>query len=120
MVASILSEFLNPTNISFRINPSTTRNRLKPTLLTTNTGDKIEWIHIECGGKRTVGLTKNGQVFSWGLNDPWGQLGHGDEKARRVPTKVAGLNGLVIIKISCGSEHAVAILEKGEIYTWYV
>jgi alpha-tubulin suppressor-like RCC1 family protein len=115
MVASFLSA-----NISFPIHPSTTRPRYAPTLLTdTNTGDKIELIHIECGGNHTVGLTKNGQVVSWGCND-YGQLGHGDEKERRVPTKVKALDGRVIIKVSCGAFHTVAITDKGELLTWYV
>ena len=88
-------------------------------MLEPNTDEKIEWIQIECGGHHTVGLTKNGQVFSWGYND-CGQLGHGDEKTRRVPTKVEGLDGIVIIKISCGTNQSVALTDKGEILTWYV
>jgi alpha-tubulin suppressor-like RCC1 family protein len=115
MLASFLSA-----NISFRIHPSTTRNRYEPTLLLDpNTGHKLELIQIKCGGYHTVGLTKNDQVFSWGGND-CGQLGHGDREERRVPTKVAGLHGLVIIKISSGRWHTVAITDKGELYTWYV
>jgi len=81
------------------------------------TGDKLELIHIECGGEHKVGLTKNGEVFfSWGFNGR-GQLGHGDEKAR---TKVESLDGIVIIKISCGRFHTAVITNKGEILTWYV
>jgi alpha-tubulin suppressor-like RCC1 family protein len=88
-------------------------------LLDTNTGDKLEWIQIECGGLHTVGLTKKGEVFSWGANYS-GQLGHGDEKDRTIPTKVESLDGIVIIKISCGSTFTVALTDKGEILTWYV
>ena len=113
------------------------RDRYEPTLLDTNTSDKLEWIQIECGGWHTVGLTKNGQVFSWGLHD-YGQLGHGKEfdfmccsimccpirfkslQSRIVPTKVAALDGIVIIKISCGAWHTAAVTDKGEILTWYV
>jgi alpha-tubulin suppressor-like RCC1 family protein len=88
-------------------------------LLDPNTDDKLEWIQIECGAYYTVGLTKNGEVFTWGTNGE-GELGHGDEKDRRVPTKVAGLDGLVIIKISCAYNHTAAVTDKGELYTWYV
>jgi hypothetical protein len=115
MVASFLSA-----NISFRIHPSTTRHRYEPTLLTdTNTGDKIELIHIECGGNHTFGITKNGQVVSSGLND-FCELGHSDGKDRSVPTKVEALHGRVIIKISCGKYHSAALTDKGEVLTWYV
>jgi alpha-tubulin suppressor-like RCC1 family protein len=86
---------------------------------TTNYDDKIEWIQIECGGRHTVGLTKKGEVFSWGLNYS-GQLGHGDQEDRRVPTKVESIVGLVITKISCGIEHTAALTNNGEILTWYV
>lgn len=55
----------------------------------------------------TVALAKNGKVFSWGVNS-CGQLGHahgGYFDSRRVPTKVESLDGLDIVKISCGGEH---------------
>jgi alpha-tubulin suppressor-like RCC1 family protein len=88
-------------------------------LLDNNTGDKLEWIQIECGGYHTVGVTKKGEVFTWGRN-PHGVLGHGDKEDRRVPTKVAALDGLVITKISCGEWHTAALTDKGEILAWYV
>ena len=62
---------------------------------------------------------RNGQVFTWGYND-YGQLGHGDREERSVPTKVLGLDGLVITKISCGSYFTAARTVNGEIFTWYV
>jgi alpha-tubulin suppressor-like RCC1 family protein len=88
-------------------------------LLDKNTDDKLEWIQIECGNYHTVGLTKRGEVFSWGLNYS-GQGGHGDKLDKRVPTKVESLDGLVITKISCGAFHTAALTDQGEILTWYV
>jgi alpha-tubulin suppressor-like RCC1 family protein len=118
---------MNLTSISFPIH-DTTRPRHEPTLLLTrrvlpepNTaGDnKLEWMHIECGNNYTVGVTKNGKVFSWGDNG-WGQLGHTDMKYRIKPKRVKALRGIVIIKVSCGYNHTAAITDKGEILTWYV
>jgi alpha-tubulin suppressor-like RCC1 family protein len=74
---------------------------------------------VEGGGGHTVGLTKKGKVFSWGENN-CGQLGHGDQEDRSVPTTIAGLDGLVIIQISCGDFHMAALTDKVELLTWYV
>jgi alpha-tubulin suppressor-like RCC1 family protein len=84
-----------------------------------NPGDKLELIHIECGGSHTVGLIKNGMVASWGDNDN-GQLGVNDWEKRSVPTTVETLDGSVITKISCGGYHTAALTKKGELFTWYV
>ena len=78
-----------------------------------------KWIQIECGLEHTVGLTKYGEVFTWGSNDN-GQLGHGDMLSREIPTKVAGLGGLVIAEIACGGYYTAALTDKGEIFIWYV
>jgi alpha-tubulin suppressor-like RCC1 family protein len=91
---------------------------IEPTLLDTITDDKLEWIEIDFGGYHTAALTRKGDVFTWG-NNGWGRLGHSDEESRRIPTKVAGLDGLFITKISCGRSYTAAITEKGEIFTWY-
>ena len=55
----------------------------QPTLsLDPNTDDKLKLIQIEYGAYNTVGLSKIGEVFM-GDNDH-GQLGHGDQKDRKV------------------------------------
>jgi alpha-tubulin suppressor-like RCC1 family protein len=41
-------------------------------------------------------------------------VGHGDMEDKRVPTKVEGLDGIQIIKISCGYFHTAALSDKGE------
>mmetsp|Transcript_2401 Transcript_2401/g.3766 ORF Transcript_2401/g.3766 Transcript_2401/m.3766 type:complete len:113 (+) Transcript_2401:272-610(+) len=90
-------------------------NRYEPTLLVQpKRGPKIEWIQIECGGYHTIGITKNGDVFSWG--DHVFLFG----SKRSVPTKVEGLDGRVITKISCGKCHTAVLTDKGELLTWYV
>jgi alpha-tubulin suppressor-like RCC1 family protein len=81
--------------------------------------DNPEWTQIECGKYHTVGLTKNGEVFSWGDNS-YGQLGHFDKRSRDTPTRVLSLAGFVVIKISCGDHHTAALTDKGDIFTWYV
>ena len=70
----------------------------------------------------TAALTKEGKVFTWGLNY-YGQLGHGDELERNVPTKVEHLlrdGEIKIVKISCGGLHTAVVTEEGRLLTWCV
>jgi alpha-tubulin suppressor-like RCC1 family protein len=117
MFASFLVAGLNSKKY-FITNQFTSRNRRGPALVNTNTDDKLEWTQIACGGMHTTGLTKKGEVFTWG-NNCFGQLGHGNKEDREIPTKIASLDGIVIIKISCGADHTAALTDKGEIFTWY-
>ena len=88
-----------------------------PTLLNTFK----EWTQIVGGHCHTVALTKEGEVFTWGTSNHYGQLGHGDYDGHRlIPTKVESLDGLVIVKIACGGDHTIAITDDGDTYTWYV
>ena len=67
----------------------------------------------------TAELTKKGEVwYTWGHNY-FGQLGHGDTRSRKTPTKVSSLNSLVITQRSCGYDHTAALMGKGETLTWY-
>lgn len=78
-----------------------------------------EWSQIACCKDHTVGLTKEGKVCTCGSNEK-GQVGHGDKAPRDVPTRVLGLDGLVVINNSCGENHTTALTTKGDIFTWYV
>ena len=93
--------------------------RHEPTFLDTCTTEKTNWSQIACGGCHTVALTKEGKVYTWGCNSN-GQLGHGDNTSRDMPTNVVSLEGLIIIKISCGYYHTAVVTDKGEIFTWCV
>ena len=90
-------------------------NHHVPTLLNTFK----EWTQIVAGYYHTAALTKEGKVFTWGYNY-FGQLGHGDNEERHIPTKVKSLDGLFIVKIACGPWHIVVLTDKGDTYTWYV
>ena len=92
---------------------------LDPTLLDTCQNLNREWTQIACDRFYSAALTSKGELFTWGVNEK-GQLGHGDEVKRKVPTKVAALDGLVITQIFCGATHMAVLTEKGEIFTWFV
>ena len=42
---------------------------------------KVQLVSITCGAGHSLGLSKFGKVYSWGLN-VLGQLGHGDTDTR--------------------------------------
>ena len=79
--------------------------------------DNVTWTQIACGKFHTVALSINGEVFTWGHN-AFGQLGHGDQKDRNVPTKVESLSRITISKIACGHYHTAVITDRGKVLTW--
>jgi alpha-tubulin suppressor-like RCC1 family protein len=55
--------------------------------------------------------------LTWGLNS-YGQLGHGDFKARPYGTNVKALSKEFCIEIAAGLCHCLALTEKGQVYVW--
>ena len=84
-----------------------------------NDDDIGGWTQIACGGWHTVGLSPNGEVFTWGCGEN-GQLGHGDRRHRNVPTKVESLSRETSVKVACGESHTAALTSTGKLLTWYV
>ena len=70
-----------------------------------------------CGAHHAVALDARGVVFSWGLNDH-GQLGLGDRKNRREPTRVLALKRYVIVDIAAGKDFTAAMDENGRVFCW--
>ena len=81
-------------------------------------GDNPQWAQIECGALHTAAITKKGEVFTWGWNEN-GLLGHGEQKSRFYPTKVAALEGFVVTQVSCSFSHMAALTANGELFMWY-
>ena len=94
------------------------KTRHQPTLLDTCPDENVEWTHVSCGVGHSAALTKEGEVYTWGSNNG-GQLGHGDDKPKDVPTKITSLRWKVI-KVECGEHHTAALTDKGKLFTWSV
>ena len=60
--------------------------------MTTNGSQDAQFAfqQVSCGSEHSYGLSKDGEVFSWGLNFK-GQLGLGDFENRYEPTLVESL-----------------------------
>lgn len=74
------------------------------------------WKAMSAGLGFTIGLTTTGKVFSWGINDV-GQLGRATGTSTNpIPGEVTF--AAAIRKVGAGSNFAIALDEKGEMYGW--
>jgi alpha-tubulin suppressor-like RCC1 family protein len=84
--------------------------------------EDVRIIDVSCGGCHTVLLSDDGRIWTFGFNC-FGQLGHGDNKYRNVPTEIHrgedGLpEGIKIVSVNCGRYHIVLISDDGRIWTF--
>lgn len=77
---------------------------------------------ISCGSFHGFGVSEEGQVFAWGLNN-YGQTGiptgAGEGGAFiEKPTLLANLQDYRIQKVQGGSHHSIACTEDGKLLVW--
>ncbi|RPB20741.1 RCC1/BLIP-II [Terfezia boudieri ATCC MYA-4762] len=101
--------------------------------------DKVGVVQMACGGMHSLALTKDGKVYSWGVNDQ-GALGR--ETKWEAPIKDAdasdsededldinpkestpGLvegfpDGINIVQVAAGDSISVAVTDEGFVYAW--
>src|SRR4051812_30092401 len=70
---------------------------------------------VSAGGLHTCGLTTEGQIYCWGLNDV-GSLGDGTTEDRAVPTLV--VHTLRFRQVSAGVSHTCAISTDNRAWCW--
>jgi alpha-tubulin suppressor-like RCC1 family protein len=66
----------------------------------------------------SLALTQNREVYAWG-NNGYGQLGNGSNENQVVPIKLDCLRceGEVVIEVSHGFVHSLALTEKGHVFS---
>lgn len=80
------------------------------------TGEKV--VQVTAGEKASYALTKSGKVFAWGDNG-YGQLGNGSTTSSSTPVAVTGpLAAKVVIQLSAGGHHVLALTSDGEVFAW--
>ncbi len=95
------------------------------------TGKKVSFIALSLSKLHSVGLSQQGQVYSWGIT---GRCGHGDFnmnlgkksslKMRHMaagvtlPKRIEALRNIKIIQISSGDAHSLALSESGRVFSW--
>ncbi|MEX1135589.1 MAG: hypothetical protein WEB89_01720, partial [Balneolales bacterium] len=74
---------------------------------------------IDADGEFSMLLASDGTVFTFGSN-LFGQLGHGDEDDRTVPTRIDSdiLEGQIIKAIDIGRQHSILLASDGSVFTF--
>nr|XP_043639562.1 PH, RCC1 and FYVE domains-containing protein 1-like [Erigeron canadensis] len=71
---------------------------------------------ISCGSHHVAVLTSKSEVFTWGKGGK-GQLGHGDNKDRNIPTLIEALSEPQVKSVVCGYNVTVAICVRKQVRT---
>jgi hypothetical protein len=75
-------------------------------------------IDIGAGHYSSYAVKSDGTVWGWGQNTT-GQIGPGTtETAVRTPTLIDGLDGIPIVDVAGGRNHALALTSGGTVYAW--
>ncbi len=75
----------------------------------------VAYVQVTGGYQHTCGLTSDGRVRCWGLNNR-GQLGNGNTTQHLLPVLVEGLTG--VASIDAGGYHTCAVRTDGNVYCW--
>lgn len=72
-------------------------------------------VEVACGGSCSFGVSKKGEVFSWGMGSTL-QLGQADDEDYWEPTRITGKNleGRKVIGVSCGGQHTAILVTINE------
>lgn len=97
--------------------PSSVTSSFTPnvTQLEEGTANETGWVSVSSGNQYSIGL-RNGKLYSWGSNSS-GKTGLGiSSGTTETPTQIGSSNNWTMV--SCGKEHALAINDLGELYSW--
>ncbi|TVU10475.1 hypothetical protein EJB05_44009 [Eragrostis curvula] len=72
---------------------------------------------VACGGFFTMGLTSDGQLWSWGANSNF-ELGRGSNSSDWRPQLIPSLKNIRVIQVACGGYHSLALTDEGEVLSW--
>jgi alpha-tubulin suppressor-like RCC1 family protein len=77
----------------------------------------VNVIEVACGAAFTAVLSRDGLLFTFGLND-YGQLGNGSTESTSAPQHILFSGAAVVKAIACGAEHMMAISGDGSLFAW--
>jgi alpha-tubulin suppressor-like RCC1 family protein len=76
-------------------------------------------VSVQCGAFHTIALDSLGSVYAWGFN-AYGQVGDGTTVTKTIPTLISGgsLLNTIVIAISAGTNHTMALSRSGTLCSW--
>ena len=74
-------------------------------------------VAVSAGGFHNLALTADGSVWSWG-DGAFGELGHGDQQRQLLPKKIEAFAGRLVVAVSAGAAHSLAITADGAVWSW--
>ncbi|MGH2772239.1 MAG: hypothetical protein ACRDIU_03760 [Actinomycetota bacterium] len=80
----------------------------------------VRAVAVSAGMNHFLALDSNGEVWAWGGNNRYGQLGDGTRAAPvdPQPRKVKGFSGAKVKAIDAAEYHNLALTELGEVWAW--
>ncbi|XP_013867633.1 probable E3 ubiquitin-protein ligase HERC3 [Austrofundulus limnaeus] len=94
----------------------TTRTPYTPRML--EVFANIPVAQVSCGSQHSVALTRDGQVYTWGL-DSRGQLGLGRRNCGAgSPQHLQSLSSVPVVRIAAGGERSFALSVSGGVLGW--
>jgi len=89
----------------------------EPMFLAALKGVRIRHVGSGAESGHMVVVDEEGGAWSWGNNDH-GQLGQGDKRCRRVPTRIPGTggeDGHHIVMVAVGQKHTLLLTRQGKV-----
>lgn len=88
----------------------------QPTFVQALEGEEIAQVHVYNGCEHTLGVTKEGKLFSFGYNYR-GQLGLGNTTSESTPRPVRGLLSRRVVLAACSYHHSLILCADGSLFS---
>ncbi|XP_053719286.1 alsin isoform X1 [Synchiropus splendidus] len=97
-------------------------SQVSPRLLRKTARPKIRAVSLTKLGAvvpeaREVLPTLKTEVWTWGQGE-CGQLGHGDNLSRSLPSCIKSLDNKEVVRIAAGAHHSMALTAQSQVFSW--